>query len=143
MRNVEDEQAIIISIMDEGPASLNEMSLIALHDLRLGADLKGKSRWSYATMAIKGTGEVAPIEKLDQDLIDISFPNGSCLGSIYLPFDLRTISAGFTVGNTSSILINGIEYSQQRRGMNIVVYDLDKNKVVSSVNFDTHVTNYN
>ncbi len=46
-------------------------------------------------------------------------------------------SSGFTLGNNSHIIINGIDYSVNKRGMNIVVYDYINSKVIDSVCFDT------
>lgn len=46
-------------------------------------------------------------------------------------------SAGYSAGNKSSIVINGKEYSKNKRGLNIVVYDKTKDEVISSRIFDT------
>ena len=40
---------------------------------------------------------------------------------------------------TCSIKIDGIEYAVKRIGMNIVVYDTEKSKVVDSVEFNTYM----
>ena len=48
-------------------------------------------------------------------------------------------SAGYQVGNTSSIIVNGVEYSKNMRGLNIVVYDNQLKQVTDSVAFDTFV----
>lgn len=46
-------------------------------------------------------------------------------------------SGGYEHGNTSSIMINGIEYSKNRRGLNFVVFDENRMKVIDQVSFDT------
>ena len=48
-------------------------------------------------------------------------------------------SAGYQVGNTSSIVIDGVEYSKNRRGLNIVVYDNSLKQVTDAVCFDTYL----
>ena len=50
------------------------------------------------------------------------------------------ISSGYEDegGSYASIVINGKEYSKNKRGLNIVIYDVAKLTVVDSVNFDTH-----
>ena len=48
------------------------------------------------------------------------------------------ISAGYHNSPEASIMINGTEYSLNRRGLNIVVYSHLYEKVVDVVNFDTH-----
>jgi len=52
-------------------------------------------------------------------------------------YDVQSI--GYQEGNAASILINGKEYSMKSRGLNIVVYSHYQDKVIDSVNFDTHV----
>ena len=47
-------------------------------------------------------------------------------------------SAGMESGNLSSIMIDGQEYSPAGRGINIVVYDTETERVICSVNFDTY-----
>ena len=52
--------------------------------------------------------------------------------------DVYAESGGFHAGNTSSIQIDGIEYSLNQRGMNIVVYDNLLNRVIDRVCFDLY-----
>lgn len=47
-------------------------------------------------------------------------------------------SGGFNVGNISSIQINGVEYSLNQRGLNIVVYDFLLERVMDSICFDLY-----
>ena len=46
-------------------------------------------------------------------------------------------SIGYSDGNVASVVINGQEYSVNRRGLNIVVYSHYQDKVIDSVCFDT------
>ena len=48
-------------------------------------------------------------------------------------------SAGYNVGNVSSIVIDGAEESVNGRGLNIVVYDSQFSQVADSVCFDTYL----
>lgn len=48
------------------------------------------------------------------------------------------ISKSFISGNEASIKINGVEYSVNDRGLNIVVINLLNNKIEDTVCFDTH-----
>jgi hypothetical protein len=50
---------------------------------------------------------------------------------------VHLMSAGLFVGNTSSIVVDGLECGLNRRGMNVVVLDSNR-KVVWTANFDTH-----
>lgn len=46
-------------------------------------------------------------------------------------------SVGGPIDGYASIIVDGVEYSQNSQGLNIVTYDLEKQKVVDSVCFDT------
>ena len=47
-------------------------------------------------------------------------------------------SAGMDSGNYSSCRIDSIEYSEKRRGLNAVIYDLNKQSVIDCSNFDLY-----
>ena len=51
---------------------------------------------------------------------------------------LKIVSKPYNNGNLAEICINGINYAVNRRGLNIVVYDLKKKCVMDAVAFDTH-----
>lgn len=53
--------------------------------------------------------------------------------------NLFIVSKSYKYGNLASICINGEEYAVNKRGVNIVVFDMNRQKVVDSVAFDTHV----
>ena len=48
------------------------------------------------------------------------------------------ISGGTNGGCESSVVIDGVEYSQNHRGLNFVIYDEKSNHVIDTVCFDTH-----
>lgn len=45
-------------------------------------------------------------------------------------------------GNRTKIIINGIDYAVNERGINIVIYDKENGKLIDSVCFDTHAQNF-
>ena len=51
--------------------------------------------------------------------------------------DYAVVSSGWSAQNFSSVVINGEEYSLNEDGINIVVYDSEKNVIEDSVCFDT------
>ena len=51
-------------------------------------------------------------------------------------------SRNLKVGNVSKNIINGKEYSVNRRGLNITVIDKKDKIVLDSVNFDMHLSDY-
>lgn len=53
---------------------------------------------------------------------------------------VKLISGGYMLENISSCKIDGTEYSENMRGMNIVVYNKEKGKVIGSRTFDIYAT---
>lgn len=51
----------------------------------------------------------------------------------------KVVSRPYRQGNISAIIIDGVEYSENRRGVNIVVLDKSLNAVIDTVSFDTHM----
>lgn len=98
-----------------------------LKELGIQTDLKGKGRYSYYAVLLP--------ESTKEDLSADS--EVSCEGkSDGVSFSIS--SAGYSAGNRSSIIIDGIEYSKNVRGMNFVIYDLKEKQVAESVTFDTY-----
>ncbi len=52
--------------------------------------------------------------------------------------DLDISSKAWRKGNQAAIIINGIDYAVNVRGLNIVVYDVESNQLVDSVGYDAH-----
>lgn len=52
---------------------------------------------------------------------------------------ISIISMPYLSGNLASIKIDGQEFACNKRGINIVTFEISKNKVIDSVCFDTHV----
>ncbi len=141
LESLDDNKLMILAIMDEGTVSLNYESIFELKKFNLEADLKGKSRYAYIAVGSKNS-LVQQYEALSDKALEANFSKGYMLGDYELPFDMKIKSAGFTEGNIASIIIDGIEYSQIRRGMNIVIYDMEINQVIDSINFDTYSSIY-
>lgn len=118
---------VILSARDAFTNSLNKDILDKLKAIGVKSDIKDKHRWSYISIldsnkAIYEKVENAPLEyktKINDIKIEI-------------------VSKGYSVGNSSSIKIDGKEYSKNKRGLNIVVYDKLLQKIADSVSFDTH-----
>ena len=52
------------------------------------------------------------------------------------------VSANYKLDNVSKIIINKKEYSVNKRGLNIVVWDKENNTLIDSVCFDMHLKKY-
>lgn len=115
---------IFISARDEASYNITEILSDDLKALGLQEDLRGKYRYSYcAVITPEGVHE-----ELSEEPAKI---NGEYDGIRY-----EVSSKGFLCGDDSSIRINGQEYSQNTRGLNIVL--MENGQVVDSVAFDTY-----
>ena len=122
----QERYSVFISVKDEATKSLNDDLINSFKKLGFTFNLKEKYRYSY--LAIKHMGKVT--ESLDKKILESNGNiNDNCTYSV--------ISAGYDCGNKSSIIINGHEYSKNKRGINIVIYDNDLNKIIDQVCFDT------
>lgn len=120
------DKIIFIAIKDEGTKSLTDTLLENLKELGLQTELKGKYRCSYYAI-------LSPDDTKEDLSADSEVAYEGEIDGITFSID----SAGYLVGNRSSILIDGIEYSKKVRGLNFVIYDLKEKLVAESVAFDT------
>jgi len=141
LKNLDEDKLIILTIMDEGISKLNYRVIEQLQEFGFRKDLRNKDRYSYIAVGSKNKS-VGVYEQLEKELLKKEFKKGDKLGDYTIPFDATVASAGYTTGNTSNTIIDGVEYSKRGRGMNIVVYDMKLNKVVDTVNFDTYSSIY-
>ncbi|MBR4696468.1 MAG: hypothetical protein IKO94_10350, partial [Selenomonadaceae bacterium] len=58
--------------------------------------------------------------------------------SLYGSFRLEATSQAYQHGNCGDILINGENYAVNLRGVNIVIYDGSRKRVIDSIGFDSH-----
>lgn len=121
------DHLVFISVKDEGTGALTTTLLEDLQKIGVKTDLNGKYRHSY--YAVVSSGETKEEISSDREVRS----EGEILGVRY-----SISSAGFWVGSKSSIVIDGVEYSKNVRGMNIVIYDLKENKVMKTISFDTY-----
>ena len=126
INNLDNDYILFMSVKDDASASFNQDMKKAMNNLGLAYDLSGKYRNSY--VALIDSGNVI-YENLSDERIEYS--------EQYAGMDIDIVSAGFPSGNMSQIMINGIDYSKNTRGINIVVYDKQSGTVKDSVTFDT------
>ena len=126
-----DNYTVILSVKDEVATGLNSNIINLFRQIGFNKIDDIKPRGSYLAMFSKGN---VIVEETDNQLLEQegSLDNGT---NYYIE------SAGFSIGNISSIKLNKKEYSVNKRGMNIVVYDTSKDSVVDSVCFDIYESN--
>ena len=121
------EYTIFISAKDDASSSLTVTLIEDMKKLGLETDLMNKNRYSfYAVISPEGI-----VEQLSENH-EISH-SGFIGDSNYV-----ISSAGYSAGNNSSIIIDGVEYSKNVRGLNIVVYNPETRTVIDSFGIDTY-----
>lgn len=119
---------VFISAKDEAAGALTPPLLQDLKGLGIKTDLQGRVRSSFYAV-------ITPESVIEEIGSQTVLSHEGMVGDV--PYTIS--SAGYQVGNTSSIVIDGVEYSKNRRGLNIVVYDNSLKQVTDSVSFDTYV----
>lgn len=126
------DNTILLSIRDEGTRALTDHQRQTLAQLGLTALSSLGYRDSY--LAVIGKNGITEREKS----ADVTSPEPLSL-TIELSGHVSVIeSGGLFHGNSSSISIDGVEYSKNQRGINVVVYSNELKKVVHSTVFDTY-----
>lgn len=119
---------ISISAKDTPGMSITREMASNLQSLGIKTDLTTKHWCGYSAIIYKG---VLIDEKcVYQEEVASNFNDSTV--------SLNVISAPLHKGNRSIIEINNVDYSINSRGLNFVIYDLDKKQVTDSVCFDTH-----
>lgn len=123
-----DQYTVFISASDDASSGLTDQSVKKLQELGIQTDLSDQFRKSFYVVIDSGNNVA---EKASSDKIKVKETLKD--GTKY-----KLISSGFDSGSFSSIKINKKEYSKNKRGLNIVVYDNKFHTVIDSVNFDTY-----
>ena len=118
---------ILMSVRDEATNGLTYEAKAALARLGLRTDLTGQNRCSY--IAVIDDGAVI-VENMAYEQIDYAgkLPDGT---------QYAMVSAGYECGDVSSIVIIEKEFSPNKRGFNIVVYNKELHTVIHQGNYDT------
>ena len=122
---------VCVSIMDTAGHGLSNHAANKLTALGL-ADLRQEARWSYVFAQIKGK---ILLNKLD-GFQSVAEQRILCDGHT-----IEMASVAYTKGSLARILIDGKDYAVNCRGLNIVVFDLDMNRLIDTVGFDTYLKN--
>lgn len=118
---------IIISIKDTPGDKLSDDIINKIHEM--GFCHFSKKLWMmYIGVIINGTVIVDKSGEKAEEPLNFSMDKPA----------VSVCSMSWRNGNRSEISINYVDYSLNKRGINIVVYDSQNNRLVDSVNFDAH-----
>ena len=128
LKNNKSRYIILISVKDTPGLALDKRISVKLNDIGVINDLMNKHWHGFISVICAGNNLFEILE--DNKPVHYS---GYILGN-YIDID----SKPFKNGNVSRIFINKRNFSLNRRGLNFVIFDIEKNKVIDTVNFDTH-----
>ncbi len=120
---------VFISVKDTLGMSFNASMQRKFSALGLRTTLIDKHWQSY--IAVIDSGKVIH-EKISLKGERVAY-NGKLYGK-----EIKLVSRSFNNGNIAAVIINGTDYSENRRGFNFVVYDKVTAEIVDTVCFDTH-----
>ena len=129
-----DDIAIFMAVKSSGTHTLDDVAKSKMEALGLG---------SAATFGeeTKNCGYAAIIDNhnvvLDKSQESKNSENVTAEGTLSNGASYSVTSAGSATGAVSHIVIDGTDYSLNRTGLNIVVYDLKKGQVVDTVVINT------
>lgn len=121
------DKTVFIVCTNEMSNGLSEREISLLRSMGFNADYENGYRQSY--IAVMENGEVT-FEQMSNRAIKKK-------GTVGDSAEYVLYSAGYYVGSTSGIKIGGETFGTNQIGLNIVVYDQDKDIVLDEVNFNT------
>lgn len=125
---LDDDNVAIISVRDEASSQISDETLMKMEQLGLQADLKDRYRYSY----------LALIENRNVVMENTEHATLNYQGNLDNGKSIALSSSGYDLDDMASIIIDGVEYCQNGRGINVVVYNKKMDLVISSVYFDTY-----
>jgi hypothetical protein len=128
------DKLVVISVMHDASTLINDQGQEVLHSIGLTQNLQQASGMSYIGIVWGGN----PIyESLSPEKIDFVAKRGEMIEGIQLPLDLNITSAGRISGEEDAVInINERDYSYQKNGVNIAVYDPQTDRVIDTGIFE-------
>lgn len=126
--NEYNDTMIFIAASDDMSKGLNETDINTLRLLGLKMDYSQAFDNSY--IAVIENGQV-----LYEALSNRPLNYGGVVGLLDRRYDIY--SSGWNTNSQALIRVNGVDYAVNSRGLNIVVYDVERDLVLDSVCFDT------
>ena len=132
LNEVKNDFAILLAVKDTAGSNMSDAVLGKLK--QLGFESISKQLWvMYAGAICNGEKIVDTVSKKTEERVEIKFEFNN------YKFDLT--SEAWKTGNRAAILVNGIDFACNRRGINIVVYDTKNDTPVDSIYYDSHQEN--
>lgn len=141
--NCEPFSLIIVAIREDGSQAMDHAWQEKLYSCGIRDLTREHAGYSYVNVILKKTPLLYTclLESLSAEPLHYSFKATEALSNFRLPVGLDIVSEGAACGGgTASIRIDGMEHAENKRGMNIVVFQLLDHRVVLSEAVDTSST---
>lgn len=123
------DYTILLAVRDDGFGAINNSLAQSLQALGIKTGISG-NLYQHSYYAVLSS-EREPVEEVSEQELN-------CAGNLPDGTAYQVTSRGMLTGDpVASIVIDGQEWSMNRRGMNFVIYDNAQHKVVDTVCFDT------
>ena len=132
-----NDYTIFITVKDDAASSLSKRQKEGFTSMGLNELAELTLRDSYLAVIENGTIVTEQVIKQEEDQSENGAEPLTYTGHLPDGTAYTLTSGGLYMGNVSSCVIGGTEYSPDQRGLNIVVYDQKLQKVVDSTYFDT------
>ncbi|MCB2286360.1 DUF6311 domain-containing protein [Clostridium algidicarnis] len=132
--DVDDGVAIIISKRGGSLNGITKDELERLNKLGVKSDLSNINENNYSSIIFKNDPS-STLEKVSSNNVEIKLNVGQKLSGDILQKDIIVRSGKINLESYSHLLFNHVQYSMNREGLNITVYDVKNNKVLSIASF--------
>lgn len=135
---------IVVSVKDDGSQALNHDWQEKLCEVGIRSLTREHLRHSYINIIWKKYHNtyINLYEECSDGPLAKRYDQGDFVNDFKFPMSLEVESAGYHAGNSSSIKIDGRQYSQNLRGMNIAVFDMIDSKVEGIHRVDAFISMY-
>lgn len=120
---------IILSVKDTPGNMLNSEILSKIHDMGFGGFTKELWRM-YIGVSNKGNIVCDTVSKEREERVDYD--------DYLQKVNVSVSSKAWRKGNSCKIIVDNEDFAVNKRGINLVVYDIDKHRLVDSVCYDAH-----
>ena len=122
---IENLEDFIVVMTAKDEASNKLKNFVSKNLLGINVNIK----WRNSYIAIIDKKRNFKFEKASPDMLRYEYSIGEKT--------LSVVSAGFDCGNVSSVKINSVEFSQNKRGINIALFNSETFELVDTANCDT------
>ncbi|MBB6713510.1 DUF6311 domain-containing protein [Clostridium gasigenes] len=134
LSELDDNIAIMISKKGGSLEAITKKELEQLKELGVKSDLSKISGKNYSSVILPRNSNNT-VEKVESNNVEINMKPGKDLGGNILQRTIVLRSGEIKSEAYSNLLFNNVQYSMNREGLNIVVYDIKNDKVKNIASF--------